>query len=86
MKTVRIKEHHCPNCKSQIDAISDLIGKDTPSVGDFSCCCYCGIVFKVGIGWSLTPVDESEIPKDVLAQIKEIQILLPSVFSRHQNN
>ena len=72
---MRTKEVKTPCCHHTVDAITDLLGDSSPSIGDICVCIYCGtpLILDNVAEHKMHVAKNDEIPGNCQQQIAKIQ-------------
>ncbi len=79
--TTRSAPKRCLGCGRDVDAHSGDPGT-SPKPGDVSICAYCARAMQYGPELELEPLDMSELPEDVRAEVEEGQALIRAAMLR----
>jgi hypothetical protein len=60
-KLIRHPERHCTRCGHLLNAVAVRPGVRAPVVGDYTACCRCACIHKIGPGFELVPATLDEV-------------------------
>ena len=60
-KIIRHPERHCTRCGHALNGVAAGPGVRAPVVGDYTACCRCACIHKIGDDWALVAATRAEV-------------------------